>query len=77
VLDVAYQPGRWILGTSAVLALSGLAMQLVPRRQAWAMVQKSGDSTAVYYRDHNAPGDVSLRRAVATALGTGIEDISW
>jgi hypothetical protein len=77
VLDVAYQPGRWILGTSAVLALSGLAMQLVPRRQAWAMVQKSEDSTAVHYRDHNAPGDVSLRRAVATALGTGIEDISW
>jgi hypothetical protein len=41
------------------------------------MVQKSEDSTAVHYRDHNAPGDVSLRRAVATALGTGIEDISW
>jgi len=77
VLDVAYQPGRWILGAGAVLALSGLAMQFVPRRQAWAMVQKNGEGTAVHYRDRSAPGDLSLRRAVAIALSTDIEGTLW
>jgi hypothetical protein len=77
VLDVAYQPGRWILSAGALLALLGLVIQFVPRQQAWAMVQGDGDGTAVRCRDQRASGDLSLRRALVLALDADIEDVQW
>jgi hypothetical protein len=73
VLDVAYQPGRWVLGSGAVLALVGLVVQFVPRQQAWAIVQGDEDGTAIRYRDQRTPGDLNLRRAVVLALGVDVE----
>jgi hypothetical protein len=77
VLDVAYQPGLWILAVGAVLALAGLIGQFVPRQQAWAMVRRNGEGTAIHYRDQGSPDSSGLCRAVLLTLGIDVEGVPW
>jgi hypothetical protein len=76
VLDLAYQPGRWLLGVGAVSAFLGLVMQFVPRQQAWGMVQRTDEGTVIGFYERGDP-DSSARagsyRAVMLALAPEIE----
>ena len=80
VLDLAYQPGRWLLGVGALSALLGVVVQFVPRQQAWAMVQSTGEGTAICFREQSTPGDSRQGgplRAILLALDLETESSVW
>ena len=80
VLDLAYQPGRWLLGVGALLALLGLVTQFVPHQQAWAIVQSAEEGTLVGLRQHSAPAaprHEAPSMAIARALGLDTEHLAW
>lgn len=80
VLDLAYQPGRWLLGIGAVFALSGVVAQFVPRQQAWAMLQSTGEGTLIALREQSArmnPRQEAPSKAILGALALESEHLTW
>jgi hypothetical protein len=80
VLDVAYQPGRLLLGLGGLSALLGVVVQFVPRQQAWAMVQSTDEGTVVCFREQSAPGGPRQGgplRAILLALDLETESPVW
>jgi hypothetical protein len=55
VLDVVYQPGWWALGIGVLLAVAGLSVSSIPRRQIWAVVEPGASGAKVRLRDESWP----------------------
>jgi len=53
VLDIAYQPGWWALGTGVILLVAGLSVSLIPRRQTWALVEPRANGAEVRLQDQH------------------------
>lgn len=51
VLDVAYQPGRWVLWLGWALLALGMLGLLVPQRQIWIKVSAASDNTEIKIRE--------------------------
>lgn len=51
IVDVAYQPGLWILGIGGILLIAGLLASLIPRQQIWVLVALYQDSTVITVRE--------------------------
>lgn len=71
VVALAYQPGRWLLGIGAVLALLGVAMQFVPCQQAWARIQVTDEGTTIELREDGNSSD--QRQATCQAVLGALE----
>ncbi len=54
VLYVAYQPGTWVLGVGAVLAVLGLVIGLIPRRYMRSVIDPGHDRVSICIEEHVA-----------------------
>jgi hypothetical protein len=50
VLEIAYQPGGWVLALSALCVAAGLIVEAVPRSVVWARVDGQEEATVVIWQ---------------------------
>ena len=62
VVEVAYQPGLWVLRIGGVLVIIGLLGSLLPRQQMWSAVLAQADSVTVKIRERSGGLSYGYRR---------------
>jgi cytochrome c biogenesis protein ResB len=68
IVDVAYLPGLWILGTGGILLVLGLLASLIPRQRIWALVAPHQASTEVTLRAQSRGWSRAMDRNTGEAL---------